>query len=137
MRARSGLATMALFWILGAGGCTKDPVTEPEPPPLVRELEFEYSARFANSDGGFVVKRVEYADVDGVVREVRNPLPAWSHTLKLKRGDRMYIRAESDFDGAFWSAVQIVGPEEFYRGDRCERADGPGTCVVVIDQLVE
>jgi hypothetical protein len=49
------------------------------------------------------------------------------------------LRAEVEFEGVMWSALQVVapGPESFYRIADCERADGPGTCVLEIDEVVE
>lgn len=137
MRAWRCWTAVALLWVMVLGGCAGESGTVTGTPPSVTELEFKYSVRFANSDGGYVVKRVEYADEYGVVREVRNPLPLWTETLVLRPGDRMYVRAETDYDGAFWSAVQVIGPDGRYRSDACERVDGPGTCVVVIDERVE
>ncbi len=136
MRARDTWKAVVLGCLLGGSGCSESPVVGPEP-PAPEVLEFHYSARFVNSDGGCVVRHVEYADASGSVREVTNPLPGWFQTLSLKRGDRIYMRAEVDFDAAFWSALQVRGPETFYRIAECLRVDGPGTCVLKIDELVE
>ena len=136
MRTLTISTAMALFALLGLAGCSDDTVTKPQP-PAVREGEYQYSVRFSNSEGAFTVKRVEYADPTGYVKVVPDPLPMWSRTMTFKTGDRMYVRAEFEYEGAFWAAIQIQGPDGLYYKSECERVDGPNTCIVEIDRIVE
>jgi len=124
--------------ILGASGCSA-PTTAPKTvaPPAVVSSEFQYSVRFTYADGGYTVKSLEYADANGVVRKVDYQAPLWAQTITLKRGDRMYVRAEVDFASGLTGSIQVVGPPGFYAADKVERLDGPASSVLVIDEIVK
>ena len=87
--------------------------------------------------GGTSVKRLEYADPNGVVRKVDYQAPLWKQTVRLKPVDRMYVRAEVEFTSILAGGIQVVGSPGFYASDMVERADGPSTSVLVIDQIVK
>jgi len=131
------LKVFAVLAVLGVNACSKNSVLEPQS-PAATDLQLRYSARFGNQEGGYTVRYLEFADETGAVREVRNPQPVWSHTLTLKQGDRVYLRVEVEFESVMWTALQVMaaGQESYYRIASCERADGPGTCVLVIDEVV-
>jgi hypothetical protein len=103
----------------------------------VSPVPLHYSVRHANYEGNYTVKLVEFADAQGVIRQARNTIPIWSLDLSLRPGDRIYVRAEIEFEGILWSAIQISGPDGFYLKSECTRLDGPGTCVLEIDRILE
>jgi hypothetical protein len=125
--------------MLGATGCSKTPTTAPKTvvPPVVVSSEFEYQVGAFFADSGYTVKRLEYADANGVVRKVDYQAPLWRQTVSLKPGDRMYVRAEVEFTSILAGGIQIVGSPAFYTSDRVERLDGPATSVLVVDQIVK
>jgi len=49
----------------------------------------------------------------------------------------MYVRAEVEFTSILAGGIQVVGSPGFYASDMVERADGPSTSVLVIDQIVK
>jgi hypothetical protein len=137
MRARLGWLAIVLACVLGSAGCSKTAKVVAPQPQVVGGSEFEYSLQFSNQQGGYTVSHVQYADADGVVRQSSYQGPLWVQTVKLKPGQRMYVRADVSFDAVLTGSAQIVGPDGFYRGDRCERVDGPGAATVEIDQILK
>ncbi|HZT62664.1 MAG TPA: hypothetical protein VFA36_05980 [Burkholderiales bacterium] len=136
MRARLASLAIVLALVQGAAGCAKtSKVVAPEPPAVVAS-EFQYSLHFSNQDGGFAVTHAEYADADGIVRQINYQPPLWVQTVKLKPGQRMYLRADVTFASVLTGGAQITG-EPLYRGDLLERVDGPSSATVVIDQIFE
>jgi hypothetical protein len=127
---------VVIVCILGASGCSKTPTTAPTTvvPPVSSEFQYQLGAFFA--DSGCTVKRLEYADPNGVVRKADYQAPLWRQTLSLKPGDRMYVRAEVEFRSILAGGIQIDSPE-FYDSDMVERVDGPATVVLVVDQVVK
>lgn len=138
MRSRSIWRLVVIVCILGASGCSRTSPTAPETvvTPVV-STEYQYSVRFTYADSGYTVKLLEYADPNGVVRKVDYHGPLWTQTLRLKPGDRMYVRAEVEFESGLAGSIQIVGPPGFYAADRVERLDGPATSDLVIGQIVK
>jgi hypothetical protein len=98
--------------------------------------EFQYQVGAFFADSGYAVKSLEYADANGVVRKVDYQAPLWRQTVSLKPGDRMYVRAEVDFESILAGGIQIDSPG-FYSSDMVERLDGPAASVLVIDQIVK
>ena len=139
MRVRNLLQAMLVVCALGAGGCSKAPGTAPKTvtPPAVVTTDYEYDVRFTYTDRGYTVRRFEYADPSGVVKNAVYQTTPWKQTLTLKPGDRMYVRAEVDFPSGVAGGIQIVGPPGFYRSASVERLDGPATAVLVIDEIVK
>ena len=139
MRIRGIGQAVVIVCMLGASGCSKTPTTAPKTAvtPAVVSSEFQYSVRFTYADAGYTVKRLEYADPNGVVRKVDYQAPLWEQTLRLKPGDRMYVRVEVDFASGLAGSIQVVGPPAFHAGDKVERLDGPATSVLVIDEIVK
>lgn len=131
---------IVIVCMLGTAGCSKTPTTAPETaaPPVVVSSEFLYSVGSFFADSGYTVTRLEYADANGVVRKVDYQAPLWQQTIRLKPGDRMYVRAEVDFPSILAGGIQVTGePSGFYASDKVERVDGPATSVLVIDQIVK
>jgi hypothetical protein len=139
MRSRAIARAAIVACVLAVSGCSKPPATAPiaPGPPAVVKSVFQYDVRFTYADSGYTVRSVEYADSNGVVRQVQFQPPVWNQWLRLKPGDRVYLRAEVEFKSALAGAVQVVGPPGYYRGVKCERADGPATSILVIDELVK
>jgi hypothetical protein len=127
-----------MICILGAIGCSKTPTTAPKTvvSPVVESSEFQYSLGAFFADSGYTVKSLEYADLNGVVRKVDYQAPLWRQTVRLKPGDRMYVRAEVEFPSILAGGIQIDSPG-FYDSDMVERTDGPATSVLVIDKIVK
>jgi hypothetical protein len=136
MRAQLIWLAIVLGCVLGTVGCKGASKVVAPQPPAITASEFQYSLRFSNQEGGYTVTRAEYADADGIVRQVDYLRPLWAQTVSLKPGQRMYLRADVTFDAVLTGSAQIVGGG-FYRGASCERADGPGTAVVEIDQILQ
>lgn len=139
MKIQGMWRAIAIVCVLAGTGCSKTPTapkTE-QPPPAVVSSEFQYSVGSFFADSGYTVTRLEYADADGVVRQVDYQPPLWRQTIRLKTGDRMYVRAEVEFPSILAGGIQIVGPPGFYASDRAERVDGPATSVLVVDQVVK
>jgi hypothetical protein len=129
---------LVIACVLGASGCSRPPSTAPKTvvPPAVVSSEFQYQLGAFFTDSAYTVKSLEYADVNGVVRQVDFQLPLWRQNLTLKTGDRMYVRAEVEFRSILAGGIQITSPD-FYAGDMAERVDGPGSVVLVVDQIVK
>lgn len=139
MRVRGMWLAIVIVCTLGATGCSKTPTSAPRtvvPPPVVSS-DYTYSVGSFFADSGYAVKRLEYADANGVVRKVDYQAPLWKQTVSLKPGDRMYVRAEVDFPSILAGGIQVVGPPGFYASDGIERVDGPATAVLVIDEIVK
>jgi hypothetical protein len=71
MKIRSIWQAIAIVIVLGAAGCSKS-TTAPKVvvPPAAVSSEFKYSVGSFFADSGYTVKSLEYADADGVVRQV-------------------------------------------------------------------
>jgi hypothetical protein len=139
MRFRRMLQLVAMVGILGASACSKK-TTAPQvaEPPVVVSTKLQYQVGPFYADSGYTVSSLEYADGNGVVTKVVYPGLVWRQTLDLKPGDRIYVRAVVDFQSVLAGGVQVVGePTGFYAGDRAERADGPATVVLMVDQVLK
>jgi hypothetical protein len=131
------LQALVIACVLGASGCSKPPSTAPKtvvPPATVSDFQFQLGAFF--TDSAYTVKSLEYADANGVVRQADFQLPVWRQNVTLKTGDRMYVRAEVEFRSILAGGIQITTPD-FWAGDMVERVDGPGSVVLVVDQIVK
>jgi len=137
MRAPLVLLTILLVSIVGASGCGKSSnVMAPQPPPVVQASEYQYSIRFIQQEGGYTVTRLEYADADGTVRQASYEWPGWDQTVKLKPGQRLYVRAEVSYESVGIGWVQIAGPNGFNRIDQLERVDGPAVGTIEVDEIL-
>lgn len=139
MRIRGISQAMAIICVLSANGCSKTTTTAPKAvvPPVVVSSDFQYSLGPFYADSGYTVTRLEYADANGVVRKADYQPPIWKQSIRLKTGDRMYVRAEVQFPSVLGGRIQVVGPPGFYASDKVERADGPATSVLVVDEIVK
>ena len=134
MHRHTSLALAALVALAALSACSED--SDPVAPkqPESRSMEFRYDFRFGAQEGGYTLKKFEYADENGAVIVVDNPTTPWDRTLTLKTGDRMYMRAEIEFDSVIWAVVQMVGPDNTYSDERGS-ADGPSSVVVAVDRI--
>lgn len=137
MRERHATLAIVLACVLAGAGCGRTSRVVSPQPAVVESSEYRYSLHFSGQDGGFTVTRLEYADGDGIVRQATYQAPVWVQTIKLKPGQRMYLRADITFDSVVTGGPQILGPADFYRGDLIERVDGPGAATVMVDQILK
>lgn len=140
MRRRFTSKVVFLLPFLAFAACTDDQIQQPvEPSPVQKDVVLHFDFRFSNQEGGGYVKRLEYADENGnvvVVSQDFTRSSIWARDLALKTGDRIYMRAEVEFESVLWAVVQVSGTDVYY-DDECESADGPSTCVVELDRIVE
>ncbi len=140
MRSRLAWLAIVLACVLGAAGCSKSTkVVAPQPePPAVAASEFEYSLNISSGGWSYAVTvtHAEYADANGIVRQISHPSPLWTQIVKLRPGQRMYLRADVTYESTVTGGAQIVGAT-LYRGDLLERVDGPGTATTMIDQILK
>ena len=139
MRIRGMLQVVAMVGILGASACSKK-TTAPQvaEPPAIVSTKLQYQVGSFYADSGYTVRSLEYADVNGVVTKVVDPGLVWRKTLDLKPRDRIYVRSVVDFRSVLAGGIQVVGPPTgFYASDWAERADGPATVVLKVDQVLK
>ena len=138
MKTQAAPRWIVAFCILAVAGCSRGPATGPEPAtPVPEPSEFRFDVRFTYADGRYTVRNVVYADPNGVVREVDYRPPVWNRTMKLESGDRLYLRAEVEYESGLAGIVQISGPAGFYRSEQVASLDGPTTVVLQIDEQVK
>jgi hypothetical protein len=137
MRARVIVPIVAVACVLAVGGCSRSPATAPGPTsPSPEPVEFQFDVRFSSAEGGYTVRRVEYADSDGFVRTADFHPPIWNRNVMLQPGDRLHLRAEVEFERDLDGVVQIWAPG-FYRSDRVASLIGPMSVVLEIDERVK
>lgn len=139
MRIRSMWQAVAMVGMLGANACARH-TTAPvvAQPPAVVSLPLEYQLGPFYADSGYTVRSVEYADANGVVVQGNYQVSLWRQTLSLKPGDRVYVRAVVDFRSVLAGGIQVVATSGgFYTSDMAERADGPATVVLTVDQVLK
>jgi len=138
MRIHIAFALAALFSLTALVACSDDDPVKPKPPESRTET-LHYDFRFSDQGYGYTLKKFEYADAEGNVIEVKSPIAGlWDRDITLKTGDRVYMRAEFEYDMQLWAVVQISSPPKFDRhyDDYYEDGGGrPGTCTIEIDEI--